>query len=207
MFPRLCQTLKFSTGEGACRVSGATSGFKSSGGAPSKSLAIRCFSDWCSMTSCACITRCIYTSCLWLAQPTALHRLTYKYPSLPNETPSSEFKHCTTWIWDLVPRLKACKQFSTAETWPPFQLLLPNLGRGRASLASPASVMSLMSWKHKVIHWFHLQAIDFPVISKFHVKFTWTATCFLDLISEMEDESLKTSTSSVQKLLWWPNLI
>lgn len=120
MFPRLCQTLKCSTGEGACRVSGATSGFKSSGGAPSKSLSIRCFSDWCSMTSCACITRCICTSCLWLAQPTALHRLTYKYPPLPNETRSSEFKLCTTWIWDLVPRLKACKHFSSTETWPPF---------------------------------------------------------------------------------------
>lgn len=167
----------------------------------------RCFSDWCSMTSCACITRCICTSCLWLAQPTALHRLTYKYPPLPNETPSSESNiaqhESEIWSQDWRPANNSAVQ----RHGHLFQLLLPNLGRGRASLASPASVMSLTSWKDQVIHWFHLQAIDFHVISKFHVKFTWTATCFLDLISDMEDESLKTSTSSVQKLLWWPNLI
>ncbi len=118
MFPRLCQTLKFSTGESACRVSGATSGFKSSDGAPSKSLSIGCFSDWCSMALCALQDAFAQVAFGWhspllcIVWPTSIHHFQMNHES-------SEFKHCTTSIWDLVPTLKACKQFST-EKWPPF---------------------------------------------------------------------------------------
>lgn len=132
--------------------------------------------------------------------PTSIHHFQMKHQVLNSNIAQHESE---IWSQDWRPANNSALQRHGRL----FQLLLPNLGRGRASLASPASVMSLTSWKHQVMHWFHLQAIDFHVISKFHVKFTWTATCFLDLISEMEDESLKTSTSSVQKLLWWPNLI
>lgn len=73
--------------------------------------------------------------------PTSIHHFQMKHEVL-----NSNFAQRESEIWS-----QDWRPANTSALQRNGQLLLPNLGRGPASLASPASVMSLTSWKHQVL--------------------------------------------------------